>query len=435
MTTRPPEPLAGLRPETELLLRASRPPRAGARSGDRAPIAGERAPAQGDRAPTESLRPLLRRKIDWQLLLRTAEAHGTLPLLYWHLNEANGDVVPAAVWSALHEAFRRNAGLNLWRTGELLRLLDLLEARGIVAIPFKGPSLAAYAYGSLSLRRFFDLDLLVRSADLPAAGEVLRGEGYVSGLGLPPDRQRSYLEAIGQLPFWRPGDASLVELHTRLMPRHYHFPLGVDELSRRLEPFALQGRQVRVLAAEDLLLVLCAHGAKHLFALLCWVADVAALLTHRPAPDLGLALERARGMRCERIVLLGLRLAYDLLGQPPPPDVERALHADAAAGQLAAQVWRRLVRGGGAGAPEGVREALFHLRSRERFRDGAAYALSLALQPAEADWEWVALPPAASFLYYVLRPVRLAGKYGFGGLVSALRRSKVHTANALVERG
>jgi hypothetical protein len=423
VTTRSPEPLAGLRPETELLLRTSRPPRAGARSGDR-------APTEGDRAPTEGLRALLRRKIDWELLLRTAEAHGTLPLLHWHLNEADGDVVPAAVWSALHEAFHRNAGLNLWRTGELLRLLDRLEQRGVAAIPFKGPTLAAYAYGSLSLRRFLDLDLLVRPADLPAAGEVLRGEGYVPGLGLPPDRQRSYLEAIGQLPFWRPGDASLVELHTRLMPRHYHFPLGVDELARRLETLPLQGRQVRVLSAEDLLLVLCGHGAKHLFALLSWVADVAALVTRRPPPDLALALERARGMRCERIVLLGLRLAYDLLGELPPPDVERPLRADPAAGNLAVRVWRRLVRGGGEGTPEGVREALFHLQSRERFRDGAAYALSLALQPAVADWEWVALPPAASFLYYFLRPVRLAGKYGFGGLVSALRRSKTRHAAA-----
>jgi hypothetical protein len=74
------------------------------------------------------------------------------------------------------------------------------------------------------------------------------------------------------------------------------------------------------------------------------------------------------------------------------------------------------------GPPGGMREALFHLRSREWFRDGAAYALSLALQPAVADWDWVALPPATSFLYYLLRPVRLAGKYGFRRLVPLLRR-------------
>ena len=37
-----------------------------------------------------------------------------------------------------------------------------LGTHGVAAIPFKGPTLAAYAYGSTALRRFGDLDLLVR---------------------------------------------------------------------------------------------------------------------------------------------------------------------------------------------------------------------------------------------------------------------------------
>ena len=72
-------------------------------------------------------------------------------------------------------------------------------------------------------------------------------------------------------------------------------------------------------------------------------------------------------------------------------------------------MWRGLTRGAPAGEFQG---ALFHLRVREHFQDGLAYGLSLILQPTVADWQFVTVPPGASFLYYALRPVRLAAKYG-----------------------
>jgi hypothetical protein len=34
------------------------------------------------------------------------------------------------------------------------------------------------------------------------------------------------------------------------------------------------------------------------------------------------------------------------------------------------------------------------------------------MTPGEGDWECLSLPPLFSPLYYVLRPVRLTGKYG-----------------------
>jgi hypothetical protein len=106
---------------------------------------------------------------------------------------------------------------------------------------------------------------------------------------------------------------------------------------------------------------------------------------------------------------LGLRLGYDLLQQAPPEGVDRRLRADPVARNLAGQVWRWLSRGT---EQSGLHEALFHLRVRENCKDGLAYGLNLALQPIVADWRLLALPPGASFLYYCLRPVRLAGKYG-----------------------
>jgi hypothetical protein len=317
--------------------------------------------------------------------------------------------VPAAHRDSVRDEFRQNAVLNLVRTGELLRLLRKFQARGISVLPFKGPTLAAYAYGSVSLRQFNDLDLLLRSEDLAAGQELLLTEGYTSDLELPAARRSDYLRAIGQVPFSRKQDASLVELHSRVMPRYFFFPPGLEEFWDRTELLDLQGEKVRVLSAEDLLLVLSVHGVKHLFSCLGWVSDLAALILSRPTLDVAKALDRARDLRCERAVLLGLRLGYGLLQESPPEIVERRLRADPVSRALADRVWRGLTQGSPLSEPQG---AVFQIRVREHFQDGLAYSLSLVLQPIVADWKFLSLPPAASSLYYCLRPVRLVAKYG-----------------------
>jgi hypothetical protein len=347
--------------------------------------------------------------LDWDFVLRYARAHATLPLLHWHLQRQQCTAVPATHRDSLRDDFRRNAVLNLLRTGELLSLLRKFQALGIPVLPFKGPTLAAYAYGNLSLRQFNDLDLLLRPEDLSAGQELLLAEGYRSGLDLPAARQSDYLRALGQVPFYHQRDASLVELHSRLMPHCFFFPLGLEELWSRAELLSLQGEVVRVLSAEDLLLVLSVHGAKHLFASLGWVSDLAALLLSRPALDVERLLDRARELRCERVLLLGLRLGYGLLNESPPKIVKRGMRADPVSRVLSAQVRRGLTHGPPLSEPQG---AVFQIRVREHFTDGLVYSLSLALQPIVADWKFFSLPPTASLLYFCLRPLRLALKYG-----------------------
>ena len=248
-----------------------------------------------------------------------------MPLLHWHLRRQGWEAVPAASRDFVGNEFRRNAALNLWRTGELLRLLWRFQAQGVPILPFKGPTLAAYAYGDLSLRQFNDLDLLLRPDDLAAGRDVLLAEGYTPQLNLPAARQVDHLREIGQAAYYRRRDASLVELHSRVTPRRFHFPLGQEELWGRVESLQLQGETVRTLSAEDSLLVLSVHGAKHLFSCLGWVSDLAALLLSRPALDLAQAL----GLRP--------RTALRALASPGPlPGVPAAARSAPARGGPAA---------------------------------------------------------------------------------------------------
>lgn len=109
--------------------------------------------------------------IDWDLVWQPSKAHGVAPLVYRNLVA----ICPAAVPSAIHEAFRRhnqaNALLNTLLAKELVSLLDALAAKGVTAIPFKGVTLAQTAYGDLSLRECADIDLIVEQERFPRLGK------------------------------------------------------------------------------------------------------------------------------------------------------------------------------------------------------------------------------------------------------------------------
>ena len=386
-----PAAAAGMRPEVPVLLSCAR------------------VRLEPDRA--EQVRALLRQGLDWAWLLRAAQWHTTAPLLYWHLSRVAPVAIPAPDRDGLRQWFQDNAGRNLLLTGQLLRILRLFAAHGVRAVPFKGPTLAASAYGNLALRQFLDLDLLLLPADLPRARDLLAAEGYRSGLPLEPAQEVAYLASLGQMPFVKEGRTCMVELHAQIAPRDFYFPLGLERVWRRLRPVSLAGQDVLALAGEDLLLVLCAHGAKHLWGCLGWVCDVAELLRAQPAMNWAWVVDEARSLRCERILLLGLLLAHDLLEAPVPEDLLRRARSLPVLRALAAQVWGLMFPETG-GRLWGLENGLFQLRVRERPWDGLRYTLSLALTPTVADWTSLRVPASFSFLYYLSRPVRLAMKYG-----------------------
>jgi hypothetical protein len=128
------------RPEIELLLSCAR--------------------TSKDSESVSQITSLLQGDMDWAYLLRTARRHGMMPLLYWPLSTTCPEAVLQAILNQLRNQLHRNAHRDLVLTAELLKLLVLCEAQGILAISYKGPTLAALAYGNLSLENL----LLVRCA-------------------------------------------------------------------------------------------------------------------------------------------------------------------------------------------------------------------------------------------------------------------------------
>ncbi len=375
------------------------------------------ARSRKDQDVAARIEALLQQNLGWTYLLQMARRHALVPLLYWHLSDAQPGSVPEAYLSEMRTFFLANNQRNLLLTRELLKVVKEFESEGVPIIPYKGPVLAASAYGNLALRRFVDLDVLVHKYDIPRAKRVLSSLGYVQQDDLTEGQEAAFLHSDCEYHFAPNGeDENLVELHWRITPRTFSFLLDPESLWERLEKAPMGGATVPSLSAEDLLLILCAHGCAEFWHQLRLICDVAELVQAREALDWEALVNRAGAVGSRRMLFLGLFLANDLLDAPLPPGILRMVRQDGAVEGLARQVYGWLFQS--RNLPRGFSErgedntfSRFHLAIRERFKDKIRYCARVTMTPNPADWTVLSLPTSLWPLYYVLRPLRLTGRY------------------------
>lgn len=359
----------------------------------------------------ESLRRLAASALDWDYLSKLARRHSVLPLLYWQLNATAAVETPPAELRRLREEFRLHTARNLYLTTELENIVTLFESEDVAVIPYKGPALAAYAYGNLALRRYVDLDVLVRREDVPRAKGLLARRGFLPQHRLTPAQERVLLRTQHNLPFRREAGRLLVELHWEFAQRRYAAAADEAALWPRLVDVRLGRRAVKGLPAEELLLSLCVHGTKHLWERLGWVCDVAEVVRAHPRLEWPRVLDNARRQGTERMLLLGLCLAADLLDAPLPPEVAARAAADPSVRGLARKAVARLFDGT-VHRPAGLLAQInFNLAARRGLRERLRY-FSFIFTPTDGDVAALALPARLSFAYYLLRPFRLLLKGG-----------------------
>lgn len=359
------------------------------------------------------IRALLQEPVDWGALIAAALSQDVLPLVYHNLTTVCGAAVPEGMRRSLDRHLERNAARYAKRSRDLVGLFHLLESTGIPALPFKGCVLAAAAYDNPAHREFQDLDFLIQRRDALRAKDALIAAGYrldtpVKLNGFPANGDESR--------FVRERDGLAVELCWRITLRHSLVSLDLERL-RGGAAVVLDGVSVPTLTPEDQLLVVCVHGSKHVWLVLRWLCDVAALLDRVPEMNWARVREQARRAGCWRAVALGLHLAHELLGAPVPEPVLRAIASERGIGAAAAMVGERLFLGdGGIAAAKQVR---FQRCLAERLRDRLwidlgplVHRLYDLVTPGERDQAALPLPARLRGLYYALRPVRLVIHYG-----------------------
>ena len=367
-----------------------------------------------DDAATAEVRMLAERGVDWACLLVAAAEHAVAPLVCRRLDDIAGDTLPPLWRDRFRDAFRRNVHRNLFLTSELFRVLAALGARGVGATPFKGPVLAARAYGDIALRQFADLDIIVPHCEIAEAHRALMSLDYRSELDEDETREpsRAGKPIPGQYAYHHEARSTHIELHTEATLRYFPRPLDLQALNSRRKTIEFACGEAPTFSAEDLLVLLSVHGSKHFWDRLGWIADIAALMQSSGGLDWESVIEHARRLGAERMVLLGAELARALLNAPLPDRILPHLDRDPVVRQISGQICRRFL---------GSRRPEFGVFSRFGFRvrmgggtgDGLRYAVRLATVPTESDRTENRLPKHFEGLYSILRPLRLVRLYGW----------------------
>jgi hypothetical protein len=285
-----------------------------------------------------------------------------------------------------------------------------LKEKAVPVIAFKGPVLAQSAYGDLSLREFIDLDILVRPSDLGMTRDLLFSQGYrsrFSGLG---EKERGFFLWCEEA-FEKKDWLVCIDVHWQMNPQYFAYAPEGDALWRRAVPVELQGATLNTLSTSDLLLHLCVHGAKHGWTALGWICDVAILAHRASGLEWSRMIAEATSLGGRRLLLLGLYLAYDLLGAAIPDELISMARDDGVTVNIAAQVKRRIF--GNIGERASVfQEWMVPMRAIESTRARVRYLAGRALSPTVDNWELVRLPRPFFPLYYLLHPMRLAVAQG-----------------------
>lgn len=354
-------------------------------------------------ADAEQIHRLAVKVCDWDSLLKLAQEHRVMSILFLRLTDISS-AVPQSVREHLRAEYDSNMFHNLANAVELIAILKALEHEMIPAMPFKGVVLGASTYHDLTTRPAGDIDLLIYREHLLRAETVLLERGYELKTALGADGMAG--EQCYEYRFERPMDGMVVELRWELeltQPKFKH-NLGMDWVWPRRRTTMLAGAQVPDITPEITLLMLCMHGSKHAWSRLIWICDVAQLLASSPDLDWReVNLEAKKSGLC-RTLALGLLLAHRVAGATIPQAVLRRSELDTTASNLAQHIQENLFDSPGS-TPTGLVPYSIQLLD---LRDQIGLLLSLDfLRPNERDRAFLRLPKSLSALYYLIRPFRI----------------------------
>jgi hypothetical protein len=359
------------------------------------------------RQKTEHLRLLSSEPIGWKLLFGLADRHGTRPILHQALADLDG-TLPAAEMSALQQSYQTNLRKALFLSRELIRIMDQLSALGIEVLPYKGMALAEVAYGDIALRQAGDIDLLIHAQDLPRIRRALLELGYTPHLNFSSAEERVYLNSGYECAFDGAAGPNLLEVQWAIQPRFYAIDFDMDGIFRRAATVTVAGQAMKTPSAEDLLLILSAHAAKHVWGRLVWLCDIARIMS-LPTLNWNWIGTQATALGILRIVGVSMVLANRMLGAAIPPAAQAKLGKNPATLALVDEIQSHIVSEAAFNV-ESFAYFRLMMRLRERPADRLRFLQRLVFTPGPGEWQAVRLPGPLFPLYRLVRLVRLAAR-------------------------
>ena len=363
-------------------------------------------------ARNEAIRAAARSDIDWGRFYRVISRQRIWALAHDGIRRAEV-AAPAEVTQALAAAADRFGRLSANYLEQTIRLRDLFDQAGLDVTFFKGASLGVLAYGDGALKHARDIDLLIAPDAIHAGLALLRSNGYLPRHPLPdsPALFAAWLRTAKDFELFHPQHNTTVELHWALVDNMRHAAALAANLRTR-EVDLGGGRNLLTFEHDILIVYLCAHGARHGWFRLKWIADLAALLSQASPAEFEACVALAQSCDMEPCVAQAVLLCDQLFRLDLVADAAAAFRQNPRYRWLERVALNAMTSGGGEIEPLDIPNATvptlfsrFFLGNRWSYRLAELRLRLVSLK----DMQALALPRPLWFLYPLVRlPLSLA---------------------------
>lgn len=300
----------------------------------------------------------------------------------------------------LYENANKNKIAAMKQSGELVRLVRLMEGAGIRAVPMKGVILSKILYGEATYRVATDIDILVPHEKLAEAKELLLSHGYKCLKDyVETEKQTEVYESKFHDYDFESENGVRLELHWRVADYKNAEILSIDDAQSELEFY---GQILPSFCAEELLVYLAYHGVHHGYMWMKWLVDFDAL-SHHPLID----REKVKKIAAMRKMTFALEASESLAALVAGENETRTVFGT----QLTKEMLKVLTGSGG------VKDDTF--KAYRLYLDGEMDRRGLVtkkekkrrIDPSEKDFERFHFSDRFFFLYYIVRgPYKLYRK-------------------------
>ncbi len=391
-------------------------------------------------SPEDEVLRHLRYDISWERFLHLADRNDVLSLVYQSCSRFETKI-PRQVLARMGEKSASIAAWNLTLAVELVAVLEEFQKNAIPAVPFKGPALALALYGQLGKRQCRDLDIFIEPKHLWTAVELLRTHGYRTVLPPGTARREEIFQLSKDVTMEHPSTGICVELHWAVCEPSFDPQLhAAPVLCQRAQPVCVLGRTLFIPSPEDLLFILCVHGARHYWESLKWLCDITQLIRTYPDLDWDLLLRTVDRFRQRRALWIAVRLAHEVLSIPLPSTIQSLIERDLGSlSPTGEHLFPNVLSNPDECIPHengslfeskmaadaDIKKKLARLRSKDRISDRLAFAFHLIrdfVRPDKSDLDTNPVRRRSECLFWIIQPVRLIQAHGLAFIFRTSRK-------------
>lgn len=354
---------------------------------------------------------LCKKTIDWEAFIYLTIRHNVLPIVYKRLKDNYSPFLTNSLLQKMKAFFISNAARNLIFTITLQDILDILKKEGIKCIPLKGPVISEQLYGDINFRVFSDLDILVPEDKAFSAFELLISKKFSPELNLNADQFAAYMKTEDHIILSAHKPGINVELHWELSARYLSNKFTYKQIKEHTRSIDFYKKRTIGFSNEDLLVYLCVHGSKHIWETFEMLFQIACLLKGDLNWERILLLSKS--INCRKKLMLGLSLSTKFFNSFLPDHIHSMLKKEKNIVQLTSYVEKILTTPHGKIVWEISKSkfANYQFQTFDRFQDKIRYLFFIVFVPTNNDWAVSTLPADLSFIYYIIRPFRLAKNF------------------------